>query len=64
MYLAAQEGVHILETVFSENLITREINETVERITANLSNDKKIFMEPHLINSKTFSINSGNELED
>lgn len=60
IYLAPDEIVLVLETVFKDELTTKEINKAVERIQTNIQkkypNIKQIFIEPHFTDSKTFSL--------
>ena len=60
VYLAPEEIVLVLETVFKEELTTKQINEAIERIQIKIQqqypNIKQIFIEPHFANSKTFSL--------
>jgi len=60
VYLAPKEIVLVLETVFKEELTTKQINEAIERIQTKIQkqypNIKQIFIEPHFADSKTFSL--------
>lgn len=60
IYLAPDEIVLVLETVFKDGLTTREINKSVERIQTNIqkkyTNIKQIFIEPHFADSKSYSL--------
>ena len=60
VYLSPEEIVLVLETVFKDELTTKEINEAIERIQNKIQqqypNIKQIFIEPHFADSKTFSL--------
>ena len=60
VYLAPEEIVLVLETVFKDELTTKQINEAIERIQTKIQqqfpNIKQIFIEPHFADSKTFSL--------
>ncbi len=60
VYLAPHEIVLVLETVFKDDLTTKQINEAIERIQNRIQkqfpNIKQIFIEPHFADSKTFSL--------
>jgi cation diffusion facilitator family transporter len=62
VYLSPEEIVLVLETVFKDDLTTKQINETIERIQIKIQkqypNIKQIFIEPHFADSKTFSLQS------
>jgi len=62
VYLSPEEIVLVLETVFKDDLNTRQINEAIERIQIKIQkqypNIKQIFIEPHFADSKTFSLQS------
>ncbi len=60
VYLSPEEIVLVLETVFKNDLTTKQINEAIERIQAEIQSQypdiKKIFIEPHFADSKTLSL--------
>ena len=62
VYLSPEEIVLVLETVFKDDLTTKQINEAIERVQIKVQkqypNIKQIFIEPHFADSKTFSLQS------
>ena len=62
VYLSPEEIVLVLETVFKDDLTTKQINEAIERVQIKIQkqypNIKQIFIEPHFADSKTFSLQS------
>lgn len=65
MYLAPQEIILVLETVFKDGLKTNDINTAVERIQNKIQQRfpdiKQIFIEPHSADQKTYSFQTLNE---
>jgi cation diffusion facilitator family transporter len=60
VYLAPEEIVLVLETVFKNELTTKDLNKAIERIQHKIQKDypdiKQIFIEPHFADSESFTL--------